>query len=42
MSVLGVSVDPEKVEARDELGEAEVSLRDTQFLGICWVLQEIH
>ena len=35
MSASGMSVDP-------ELGEDEVSLRDTQFLGIGWVLQEIH
>ena len=35
MSASGVSVDLEKV-------EAEVNLRDTQFLGIGWVLQEIH
>ena len=35
VSASGVSVDPEKVEAK-------VSLRDTQFLGISWVLQDIH
>ena len=35
VSASGLSVDPEKV-------EAEVSLRDTQFLGISGVLQEVH
>ena len=33
---------PRKSRGRDELGEAEVSIRDPQFLGIGWVLQEIH
>ena len=41
VSVSGISVDPEKFEAV-ELGETEVSLRDTQFLGIGRVLQEVH
>ena len=35
VSASGVLVDPEKV-------EAEVSLRDTKFLGIGWILPEVH
>ena len=41
MSTLGVFVDPKKVEAV-MLEESEVSFRDTQFLGIGKVLQDVH
>ena len=41
VSASSVSMDPEKVEAVMSW-EAEVSLRDTQFLGISRVLQEVH
>ena len=33
---------PREGRSCDELGEAEVSLQDTQFLGIGRVLQEVH
>ena len=42
VSASGVSVDPEKVEAVMSWERPKVSLRDTQFLGIGWVLQEIR
>ena len=41
MSTSSVSVDPEKVGCY-ELGKTEVSLRDTQFLGIGGVLYEVY
>ena len=41
MSIKSVS-GPKEGRGHDELGEVEVSLRDTQFLRIGWVLQKIH
>ena len=41
VSALDVLVDPKNVKAV-ELGEAKVSLRDTQFLGIGRILQEVR
>ena len=37
-----VSVDPKKGRGCYELGEAEVNLRDTQFLGIGRILQAVY
>ena len=42
MSAPGVSVDLEKVEAVVSWERSNVNLRDTWFLGIGWVLQEIR
>ena len=42
MSASGVSVDPDKVEAVMSWERPNVNLRDTKFLGIGWVLQEIR
>ena len=42
VSASGVSVDPEKVEAVMSWERLNVNLRDTRFLGIDWVLQEIR
>ena len=42
MSTPGVSVDLEKVEAVMSRKRPNVNLRDTKFLGIGWVLQEIR
>ena len=42
VSASGVSVDPEKVEAVMSWERLNVNLRNTQFLGIDWVLQEIR
>ena len=42
MSASGVLVDPEKVEVVMSWERPNVNLRDTQFLGIGWVLQEIR
>ena len=42
VSASGVSVDPEKVEAVMSLERPNVNLRDTKFLGIGWILQEIR
>ena len=41
MLASGVSVDLKKVEAVMSWERPNVNLRDTQFLGIGWVLQEI-
>ena len=38
VSASGLSVDPGEGRCRDELGKAEVSLRDTYFLEFRWVL----
>ena len=42
VSASGVSVGPEKVEAIMSWERPNVNLRDTKFLGIGWVLQEIR
>ena len=42
VSTPGVSVDLEKVEAVMSLERLNVNLRDTKFLGIGWILQEIR
>ena len=42
VSASGVSVDPEKVEAVMSWERPNVNLRDTKFLGIGWILQEIR
>ena len=42
MSALGVSVDLEKVEAVMSWKRPNVNLRDTNFLRISWILQEIR
>ena len=42
VSASGVLVDPKKVEAVMSWERPQVCLRDTQFLGIDKVLQEVH
>ena len=42
MSAPGVSVDLEKVETMMSWERPNVNLRDTKFLGIGWILQEIQ
>ena len=42
VSAPGVSVDLEKVEAVMSWERPNVNLRDTKFLGIGWILQEIR
>ena len=42
VSASSVSMDPEKVEAVMSWERLKVSLRDTQFLGIGGVLQEVY
>ena len=42
VSAPGVLVDLEKVEAVMSLERPNINIRDTQFLGIGWILQEIR
>ena len=42
MSALGVLVDLEKVEVVMSLERPIINIRDTQFLGIDWILHEIR
>ena len=42
VSALKVSIDLEKVEAVMSWERPNVNLRDTKFLGIGWILQEIR